>query len=144
MGIAIDLENLREGMGSVVRLLRLVDPEDAVVHLVGAAWAQELVPSERLRSWVVRREVNPPGSQAADAVIHDLLDRWREEGRVAVVVSSDGGFAISLAAHREAGIPALLVTPGRPARRLLAATDVYVLSDAESVERAADAIEAAR
>ena len=145
LGIAVDLENLRDGVGGVLALLRELDSEDAVVHFVGGRWAQALAPNHRIPGdWIVRRQVNTGDAEAADAVIHELLDRWRRESRVAVVISSDGGFAVSLAAHRRSGVPAFLVTTGRPARRLRAAAPVHLLTDAAAVRVAAGVIEGAR
>ena len=143
--MAVDLENVRERLAPLFGLLRALDPENAVLHLVGTPWAQDLADDRRIvGDWDVRRDVNSTAMEAADDVIHQLLDRWRVEGRVAVVASSDGGFAESLLAHRRAGLQAFLVAVERPARRLRDAAEVFVLSQPGATEEAAEAIEAAR
>ena len=45
LGIAVDLENLREGVRGFLALLRELESENAVVHLVGGRWAQALAPT---------------------------------------------------------------------------------------------------
>jgi hypothetical protein len=90
---------------------------------------------------MVRRHVNAAGAEAADDVIHGLLAAWRDEGRAAVVASSDGGFAESLLAHRRCGLPAFLVTTGRPARRLYEAAVVRRLDGVADIDVTAAEIE---
>ena len=145
LGVAVDLENLREGAHLLTRLLRRLESEDAVVHLVGGRWAQSVVKDDSVPAdWTVRRHINGDARDAADDVVHGLLDDWRAEGRVAVVVSCDGDFAASLAGHRDAGVPSFLLATGRPARRLSRVSTVLSLTDVASTDAAADAIEAAR
>ena len=145
LGIAVDLENLREGTKPVLRLLKRLEPDNGVLHLVGGPWAQSLVGDRQIpRGWTVRRDVNDAAPEAADALIHELIAMWREEGRVAVVVSSDRGFDVSVVAHRRSGVPSFLAITGIPPRRVTDDAPMLVLSDDDAIDEAVEAIEASR